>query len=132
MLSIAKDQNIKDSDNCKSNENSKNNSNYGSSSNVCTDLKIIEIDDKSLQNPSATAENADNSNNDKNTDDNNNNLMIKSTAAVSGTELTTNSKNSTDDENFLFQLQVLFGYLRLSEKRFYDTLGFCKVSQYFC
>ena len=61
MLSIAKDQNIKDSDNSKSNENSKNNSNYGSNSNVCTDLKIIEIDDKSFQNPSATAENADNS-----------------------------------------------------------------------
>jgi hypothetical protein len=34
----------------------------------------------------------------------------------------------TDDEKFLFQLQVMFGYLRLSEKRFYDTLSFCKVS----
>ena len=33
----------------------------------------------------------------------------------------------TDDEKFLFQLQVMFGYLRLSEKRFYDTLSFCKV-----
>ena len=27
----------------------------------------------------------------------------------------------------LFQLQVLFGYLRLSQKRFYDTLSFCQA-----
>ena len=33
----------------------------------------------------------------------------------------------SDDEKLLFQLQVMFGYLRLSEKRFYDTLSFCKV-----
>ena len=36
----------------------------------------------------------------------------------------------TDDEKFLFQLQVMFGYLRLSEKRFYDTMSFCKVRIY--
>ena len=35
----------------------------------------------------------------------------------------------SSDEKFLFQLQVMFGYLRLSEKRFFDTLSFCKVSQ---
>lgn len=34
----------------------------------------------------------------------------------------------SSDEKFLFQLQVMFGYLRLSEKRFFDTLSFCKVS----
>lgn len=34
----------------------------------------------------------------------------------------------SDDEKLLFQLQVMFGYLRLSEKRFYDTLSFCKVA----
>lgn len=33
----------------------------------------------------------------------------------------------SSDEKFLFQLQVMFGYLRLSEKRFFDTLSFCKV-----
>lgn len=33
----------------------------------------------------------------------------------------------SSDEKFFFQLQVMFGYLRLSEKRFYDTLSFCKV-----
>jgi ubiquitin C-terminal hydrolase len=32
----------------------------------------------------------------------------------------------SDNENMLFQLQVLFGYLRLSQKRFYDTLSFCQ------
>ena len=36
----------------------------------------------------------------------------------------------TDDEKFLFQLQVMFGYLRLSEKRFYDTMSFCKVKKF--
>ena len=35
----------------------------------------------------------------------------------------------SSDEKFLFQLQVMFGYLRLSEKRFFDTLSFCKVSR---
>jgi ubiquitin C-terminal hydrolase len=32
-----------------------------------------------------------------------------------------------DSEKVLFQLQVLFGFLRLSQKRYYDTLPFCKV-----
>jgi ubiquitin C-terminal hydrolase len=32
-----------------------------------------------------------------------------------------------DNEKVLFQLQVLFGFLRLSQKRYYDTLPFCKV-----
>lgn len=30
-------------------------------------------------------------------------------------------------EQVLFQLQVLFGYLRLSQKRYYDTLPFCQA-----
>jgi uncharacterized protein YfdQ (DUF2303 family) len=42
----------------------------------------------------------------------------KESAATSG---------PSSDEKFLFQLQVMFGYLRLSEKRFFDTLSFCKV-----
>lgn len=29
-------------------------------------------------------------------------------------------------ENVLFQLQVLFGYLKLSQKRYYDTIPFCQ------
>jgi ubiquitin C-terminal hydrolase len=31
------------------------------------------------------------------------------------------------DQRLLFQLQVMFGYLRLSEKRFFDTLSFCEA-----
>jgi hypothetical protein len=31
------------------------------------------------------------------------------------------------DQRLLFQLQVMFGYLRLSEKRFFDTLSFCQA-----
>ena len=30
------------------------------------------------------------------------------------------------NETLLFQLQVLFGYLRLSQKRYYDSLPFCR------
>lgn len=33
---------------------------------------------------------------------------------------------SNDTDIFVFQLQVLFGYLRLSQKKYYDTLSFCK------
>lgn len=32
-----------------------------------------------------------------------------------------------DNQSVLFQLQVLFGYLKVSQKRYYDTLPFCKV-----
>jgi Ubiquitin carboxyl-terminal hydrolase len=46
----------------------------------------------------------------------------KESAAASG---------PSSDEKFLFQLQVMFGYLRLSEKRFFDTLSFCKVRHFF-
>ena len=46
---------------------------------------------------------------------------------VENNTLSTIKAAPTDDEKFLFQLQVMFGYLRLSEKRFYDTMSFCKV-----
>ena len=46
---------------------------------------------------------------------------------VDNNALSTIKAAPTDDEKFLFQLQVMFGYLRLSEKRFYDTMSFCKV-----
>lgn len=35
--------------------------------------------------------------------------------------------SGASDEKVLFQLQVMFGYLRLSEKRFFDTIGFCEA-----
>ena len=34
---------------------------------------------------------------------------------------------SSDDDQVLFQLQVLFGYLQLSEKKIYDTMPFCSA-----
>jgi ubiquitin C-terminal hydrolase len=37
-----------------------------------------------------------------------------------------NDEQSSSSDSFLFQLQVLFGYLRLSQKKFYDTITFCE------
>ena len=131
MLSIAKDQNIKyNHNNSKNNSNGNDKDDTHDNSHINTEIKIIKNDDEIFLNPSAAATETDNNSIiEKNTNDHNNNLTIKSTTLVSGTEVSTELKNSMENENFLFQLQVLFGYLRLSEKRFYDTLGFCKVGQ---
>ena len=80
-------------------------------------------------------------NRDKDKDRDNNNSMISSSHSYGisvdndvGVEVEAENNTlsaikaaPTDDEKFLFQLQVMFGYLRLSEKRFYDTMSFCKV-----
>lgn len=78
---------------------------------------------------------------DRETDRENNNSMISSSNSygisvdndneveVENNTLSTIKAAPTDDEKFLFQLQVMFGYLRLSEKRFYDTMSFCKVKK---
>ena len=36
------------------------------------------------------------------------------------------ASNVNENEKMIFQLQVLFGYLKLSQKRVFDTLGFCQ------
>ena len=78
---------------------------------------------------------------DKDRDKDNNNSMISSSHSygisvdndveveveIDNNTLSIIKAAPTDDEKFLFQLQVMFGYLRLSEKRFYDTMSFCKV-----
>jgi hypothetical protein len=38
-----------------------------------------------------------------------------------------NKTNADDHDTLLFQLQVMFAYLRLSQKRYYDTLPFCRA-----
>ena len=36
------------------------------------------------------------------------------------------NRQQTEQENMIFQLQVMFGHLKLSQKRYYDTFPFCR------
>ena len=53
-------------------------------------------------------------------------LRISSTATHTITDASSSSSSSSrENEAMLFQLQVMFGFMKLSQKRFYDTLPFC-------
>ena len=44
---------------------------------------------------------------------------------ISSTDAAAAGSSSRENEAMLFQLQVMFGFMKLSQKRFYDTLPFC-------
>ncbi|KAJ1402648.1 hypothetical protein B484DRAFT_317455, partial [Ochromonadaceae sp. CCMP2298] len=52
-------------------------------------------------------------------------LKIRSEGTPAPTSTTTPA--SADDKAVLFQLQVIFGFMTLSQKRFCDTLPFCRI-----